>query len=632
MFGHMDALEGKEPHHKDSYPFGSSAHGAYLRGWNQTRGSADALLGREPMSKPEYHEKTGREDLHAHYMGSYADAADARDGRHGPIAGDSHVGAVPDDIWHEHGPGAGDRSGTYETASPAERYRYHHSGAALQGPPNFSREAASGLHQIEETVDPKTNEPDAASQDRLPPATMFPWTIDEGDGQSLPGPEVSAAALADAVLEGDAAALRKWADTFTAPHHTTDDLNPVANSAETTPHGSDGGAAAGARDGAKDRASGKRPTFSDASSHASPYVKAYSEAYSRPAPPAGTDMPYSLGGDSGQVMNSQQAQQSAQVALDSRTAEYSSGKAGARDLPGISWQQRGVLRLTASRIFTPAEALADRSFVKGYVTGRFWKAGAAVPPLASPAYESGLYCGITDNPQEQGRFVTAHREAAKAAPELMERVSGHQEFSYQQARKDPSVTVRGSYVQAASVPLCVHCGKPDHPDHAHESADGKPIREQYGDWQDRPDYQAWEGGGPRPEWLRQKTSATSTDLETMAPGTSADPMGSTPLNGPGTKPPHDGQGNPARSGGPSPYQGAPPFGKGPVAPDPVLGDEQEDMPTGGTMGAPQEPVMGGEGFSGYLNPSAYKGSPQGGPKRQAFRDKVQAGLVAAGMR
>jgi hypothetical protein len=87
----------------------------------------------------------------------------------------------------------------------------------------------------------------------------------------------------------------------------------------------------------------------------------------------------------------------------------------------------------------------------------------------------------------------------------------------------------------------------------------------------------------------------------------------------------EGGSDPARSGGPSPYQGAPPMGSGPVAPDPVMGDQQEAPP-------PTGEVMGGEGYSGYINPDAYKGSPRGGPKRQAFRALVQANLAAAGRR
>jgi hypothetical protein len=561
-------IEDRDAHEGSLHEAGASSmrpHPNAVRGF----GRMDALEGKPPHS-PETYQQVFRDTsgkLHGHYMAGYNSVAEEM----GQL-GQKHESSF---------------------------------GRGL----DFSRQAASGLVQVQEVVD-ANNKPDAQN-DELPQATMFPWTMDEGDGQSLPGPEAAprdVKRIAEAALTGDTASLRTWADQFTAPHGTTDDTYPVANSPDTTPQPATGPAAAGARDGARDRAAGNRPTFSDASSKASEYVKAYSEAYSRPSQPAGGDAPYSMGGDSGQAENSQEAQQLAEM---NKAARKRAGASGAEDHFGepydmsrwedpdelggkykskrryeddpaeIMGDHEGYpeykpaapshlskLRLTASRAFVPPEALPDRSFRRGYVIGRRYS-GESVPPLGSPAFESGLYAGITDSTRTgQDKFVAAHRRLARRGrPELMERISAHQEFSYRKAREDPSIVVRGSYVQAA----------------------------------------------------------TSSDLETTAPGTSADPMGSTPLNGPGTPPPMQGGTDPARSGGPSPYQGAEPKGKGPVAPDPIMGDQQPEPP-------PTGEVMGGEGYSGYLNPDAYQGNPQGGPKRQAFRAKIQANLAAAGRR
>lgn len=60
--------------------------------------------------------------------------------------------------------------------------------------------------------------------------------------------------------------------------------------------------------------------------------------------------------------------------------------------------------------------------------------------------------------------------------------------------------------------------------------------------------------------LAHHLAGTSSDLDTMAPSTYPDPSGNTPINGPGTKPPLAGGENPAAAGGPAPYNGVEPFG------------------------------------------------------------------------
>jgi hypothetical protein len=130
----------------------------------------------------------------------------------------------------------------------------------------------------------------------------------------------------------------------------------------------------------------------------------------------------------------------------------------------------------------------------------------------------------------------------------MKRISAHERATRRFARRNPAALVRGFYVQAA----------------------------------------------------------TSTDLITTGPGTSPDPMGGTPINGPGTPPPMEGGTDPARPGGPAPYNGAPPFGSGPVAPDPVVGPQQA-----------ASPVTPDNELPGY--PSAEQ-------RQAAFRTVVQANI------
>jgi hypothetical protein len=135
------------------------------------------------------------------------------------------------------------------------------------------------------------------------------------------------------------------------------------------------------------------------------------------------------------------------------------------------------------------------------------------------------------------------------------------------------------------------------------------------------------------------TAGTSTDLITDGPGTSPDPMGSTPLNGPGAPPPMGGLSDPAAAGGAPPYQGAPPLPGGPVVPDDVMGrPQQQPQPDGPTVQtfsgmhpenvtlAPVAPNKADQ--SGYTNTDAYKGDPHANGRLAAFRGRVQAGLAA----
>jgi hypothetical protein len=452
MFGRMDAMEGKRPHHKDHYPFSKIQHGNYLRGWNETAGLTHGMTGRAAMSAEDYADLTGRPDLHQHYLSHYA-------------LGRQPQGDEPDDKIV----GA-----------------YH---AALR---SLAGDSGTG-------VDPDSNR---CSDCGHLPGCSCPHHCDNDPEE--PG-------------------VRKHADYMTRPHVTTDDGNPPYNSAETTPDVPGSDADAGRRAGVADAQAGERPAFADSSSQISPYVKAYADGYSSVhLPPAQPDTPGSLGDDSGQAMNANEAATAFQVSK-------------------ASLQRQG-------RDFTRAEREEDA------------KEGDALP---------------------DGKLPIKNKTDLENAEHLKGKVKG----------------------------------------------DSKAEVDAYMDKEER---------------KFGKTSATTVDLVTDGPGTSPDPMGSTPINGPGTPPRDGGRGNPARSGGAPPYQGAAPLPGGPVVSDDVMGQAQEpDQPDGpmpmGFSGAgegygnqnlaPRAPNAADE--PGYENAGAYDGDParyQNG-KAAAFRQIVQGNLA-----
>jgi hypothetical protein len=203
----------------------------------------------------------------------------------------------------------------------------------------------------------------------------------------------------------------------------------------------------------------------------------------------------------------------------------------------------------------------------------------------SALFEAGLYAGITDQPSKQREWLAEHSRFASSHPELARRIELHGSFTRKHARAH-RLKAQGVYVRRAG---------------------------------------------------------TSTDLITDGPGTSPDPMGSTPLNGPGAPPPMGGLSNPAVPGGAPPYQGAPPLPGGPVVPDDVMGQPQQPpQPNGPTVQtfsgmhpenvqlAPAAPNQADQ--SGYTNRDAYRGDPRGGDRLAAFRRRVQAGLTEMGAR
>lgn len=298
------------------------------------------------------------------------------------------------------------------------------------------RQAASTLPYQHEIVDPNNGEVPQA--DKFDPSVMFPinpafqaeW--ETGSGGAQPSGK-TAEAMRSAMAE-----LRRQADTLTRPHKTTDDFDAPYNSQATTPqpfpgqNSTDSDYQAGFSEGQEDARNTVRPTFMDNSSRVSPYVKGYAEGYAsvRPGPGGGSgfasggqvDTPASLGGDSGQQQNAQEAGTMFQVSKAS---------------------------LRASAGFVTTSALTDPEFVRGYKFARAWRGGKLVA-TGSAAFEAGLYAGITDNPEQQRAWVAGHTRLGARHAALSERLSAHAEFTSKYARAHDTALVRGLYVLAGT--------------------------------------------------------------------------------------------------------------------------------------------------------------------------------------
>jgi hypothetical protein len=434
-----------------------------------------------------------------------------------------------------------------------------------KGGTTAAKEAASGLDQIQQTVDPHDNPKPTG----LPPEVAFPlddefqqeWNTN-GSGDAQPtgksaGRKEDAAAAAKAKSDAAAknmndkvdrligpdrsrpaqtvcqscqrnavedptskicnscqsrtrpyyASVPKQADMFGASDdpHAVPQPN-VANTPATTPPNATGSSAEGRAAGAADARAGERPSFADGSG-ANPYAQGYSEGYSSVDQSAGLPQnePGSMAGPGNGVTH--------------------------------------AASKTSSMIVTAAER-EDPDFKKGYGYASRWKPGTVLVSTGSASFEAGLYAGISDNPEHQRAFVTAHRGLAAEHPKLGTRVNRHKQLTQRIAIKN-EVPTNGLYLSAS----------------------------------------------------------TSVDMNTMAPNTTPAADGSTPINGPGRPGPLDGQQDAATAGGPAPYNGAEPFGT-PVVPT-----------AGQTPPSPADALIGGGGMSTTQ-------------QVQAFRRIVQANLLA----
>lgn len=224
-----------------------------------------------------------------------------------------------------------------------------------------------------------------------------------------------------------------------------------------------------------------------------------------------------------------------------------------QDVPGsMAGPGNGVTHAGAkvsSLIVTAAER-EDPDFRKGYGYASRWKPGTRLVTMGSKEFEAGVYAGISDNPGHQKAFVEAHRAVREKYPKVAERADRHKRVTAHVVARN-EVPSNGLYL----------------------------------------------------------LSSTSIDLNTTAPNTTPAADGSTPINGPGRPGPLAGGMDAAAPGGPSPYNGAQPFGV-PVVP----GAE-------GASADPADALIGGGGMS---TPSQVMAS-----QTLAFRQRVQDGLLKA---
>lgn len=207
----------------------------------------------------------------------------------------------------------------------------------------------------------------------------------------------------------------------------------------------------------------------------------------------------------------------------------------------------------ASRKIASRQEMQHPDFQRGYKYAARWAEGTPVVRPGSPELEAGIYAGFTDNPSQRLAWLSMHASLAEVEPGLGERIAKHRELTHKVAAAQVLAT-DGTYLHVEA--------------------------------------------------------ATGVDLETTNPSTSPSPSGDTPINGPGKPGPLAGEMNPAAPGGPSPYNGAEPFGS-PVVP------QQAAVPQGQPVTIPDTGMA-----------SAYNQGSGLSPISAAFRRRVQAGRLA----
>jgi hypothetical protein len=382
---------------------------------------------------------------------------------------------------------------------------------------------------------------------------------------------------------------------MTKPHQSTDDFDPVANSPQTSPD------PWSQNEGTQDYQAGLSEGRADSAAGQRPTfmdnsygVSDYVRGYAEGYSAAQPQDKPDTGGHPGAG-----PRQNPDVP---RSMDGDSGQA-----MNDQEAQRGAQVARASRISRGFVSTASRrhpDFRKAYAFASKWEQGRPLVATGSAYFEAGLYAGISDRePDVQRAWLAAHEGMRRTYPYLRDRISRHAAFSVTLIASGYKIRKNGVYAYV-------------------------PVR---------------------------RTAGTTTDLISDGPGTSPDPMGSTPLNGPGTPPPSGGRSDPARSGGPSPYQGAQPQGAGPVVQDDVQGlaqeppqpvgpvgqgfsgpgpgytneDQRPPSARGGPAGADLAPAApDAAAQQGYSNPGAYQGNPEHKDKVAVFRATVQASLKA----
>jgi hypothetical protein len=301
------------------------------------------------------------------------------------------------------------------------------------------KEAASGLPQIQETVD-ANNQPHAPSP--LPPDVAFPlddefqeeWTTN-GTGNAAPGKAQAKKKQAShgcsdcgGTISGGkckkcgqecscaqckkskTSSVQKKADMFgnsDTPHAVPQ--QEVANTPETTPPTAQN--AGGAAAGRADAQAGNAPTFGDDSSFVPTPAEQYPEGYQSMTQSAGEpDVPASVAGPGNGVT-----------------------RAGSK---------------VSSLIVTAAER-ENADFRKGYGYASKWKPGTRLVSTGSKEFEAGVYAGISDNPEHQKAFVAAHRAVMKKFPKVAARVEQHVRVTHRVAAKNEHPS-NGLYLMAST--------------------------------------------------------------------------------------------------------------------------------------------------------------------------------------
>ena len=534
----------------------------------------------------------------------------------------------------------------------------------------LDKQAASGLDEIQQVVDPEEN----PKRTPLPEEVAFPWMLPQGGlvGDDQQEPDASrkqaaggtpkeaeykyvkpnpdgdgyvvtqkgtgkvlshhdskeeAEASFRAMMSSKHSTLQRQADMFGGQEdadHATVNEN-VANSADTASVPMGSGNYQQGRQDAVDPA--QRADYLDNSSSVPQGVKDYSQGYSdgiAAQPDLNRPEPYSL----------------------------SNGEGGEPVLDA-------TVRTRVSSKFTDATTAAHPDFVKGYKFASRWTPGSQLVTTGSPEFEAGLYAAVIDRPQIRESWRAAHRrQAAKGLQVLAQRIEDNDAYTdylsttagidvtaldedeimrhiqsrdpdgWEHSTPSPAdydahhnwaVKTYGPRAWKKYVGVPWAQGDSDHyaakktatatpfwldPDAKAQAIaendphqDGKTDPEEfdlhransigeYGDdaW-DRYENQAREDG--HPHWSKEgarKQAGTNTWLDSTDGESSPSPTGQTPINGPGTQPLLEGQGPINAPAGPSPYNGAQPYGKGVV---PTTGPQVsanpptvEDLPGG----------------------------------------------------
>jgi hypothetical protein len=534
----------------------------------------EAKRERKPIPYSEYGDMTGRPDLHNHYLGSFYDAG----------------GRTPDDAGWDQGQDASRSPGHVGTRRTADQYELPGDDDARPaeamptggtvGDTDHDRwdyGAGNGSQDKSDRIAVRH----VAGQCR---ACGRPMVSGECGGCKRPS--------ADCTCVPAKRATRRQADFMSSPHQSTDDQSPPFNSAGTTPQPQSQNASpqsadeqAGFHDGQEDALAGRRPTFMDNSSGVSGYVTGYTKGYSHVqpdaqpdaggqpgAPPQNPDVPRSMGGDSGQARNAEEAKQRFQVARASRR--------------------------TSARFVTRTAARSPE-FLKGYRFARRWQPGQRIVGQGSAEFEAGLYAGMTDSPRAQNEWIATHATLAVAHPELSRRLERHRSFTARLTTSGYALRANGFYGRLPAVRTAGTTTDliSDGPGTSPDPMGSTPLNGP---------------GTPPPSGGRGDPARPGGP----PPQNGAQPAGQGPVVG-------DDEMGPAQQG----PQPSGPLAQGFSGPGPGYGN-QDQVPPAQSHAQDLAPAAPNTAAGpGYSNPGAYQGSPRGGDRTAAFRRTVQAGLA-----